>query len=344
MTIATGQTILAADMDVVMPIGSILPFAGRSAPTDFLLCDGSAISRSTYAALFAILCPSGIFTVTIASPAVFSKTGHGLVAGDKISLTTSGALPTGLAAATDYYVISSGLTADAFQVALSPGGVAVNTSGSQSGTHTLYATAWGMGNGSTTFNLPDMRSKVPFGRSASAPTMALVFESAAVNTGTDLVTIIDRVFPSQGQAVVLTTTGSLPTGLSLATTYYIVRPSSTTIGFATSLANAIAGSLVNITGAGSGVHTITFTQTAHPVIGLTGGEDQHSMSVGEMPLHTHTIPTYSVPSPTELTHVQFGDDNLSGTATTDPTGSNFLHNNMPPFAVLNYIIKAVAHA
>ena len=38
-----------------MPSGAILAFAGSSAPTGFLICDGSAISRSTYASLFAVI-------------------------------------------------------------------------------------------------------------------------------------------------------------------------------------------------------------------------------------------------------------------------------------------------
>lgn len=80
-----------------------------------------------------------IFTVTIASPAVFSKTAHGLVANDTIIFSTTGALPTGLTAGTVYYVIAAGLTADAFEVSTSQGGAAVNTSGSQSGTHTYRA-------------------------------------------------------------------------------------------------------------------------------------------------------------------------------------------------------------
>jgi len=35
--------------------GSILPFAGSSVPTNYVLCDGSAISRTTFSALFAII-------------------------------------------------------------------------------------------------------------------------------------------------------------------------------------------------------------------------------------------------------------------------------------------------
>lgn len=53
-----------------------------------------------------------------------------------------------------------------------------------------------------------------------------------------------------------TTTTTLPTGLSLATDYYLVRVSSTTARVATSLANAIAGTVVAYTDAGTGTHTL----------------------------------------------------------------------------------------
>lgn len=35
-----------------LPAGLVFPYAGTSAPSGYLLCDGSAVSRSTYAALF----------------------------------------------------------------------------------------------------------------------------------------------------------------------------------------------------------------------------------------------------------------------------------------------------
>lgn len=79
----------------------------------------------------------GASTITIASPAVVTKTTHGLIAGDSVKFTTTGALPTGLLPDTRYYVLSSGLTANDFQLSSTPGGTAINTSGSQSGIHTL---------------------------------------------------------------------------------------------------------------------------------------------------------------------------------------------------------------
>lgn len=79
----------------------------------------------------------GACTITIASPGVVTKASHGLAAGDRVVFTTSGALPTGITAGTPYYVIATGLTANDFQFSATSGGAAINTSGSQSGTHTL---------------------------------------------------------------------------------------------------------------------------------------------------------------------------------------------------------------
>lgn len=36
----------------IVPVGAIMAYGGSSAPTGYLLCDGSAVSRSTYGALF----------------------------------------------------------------------------------------------------------------------------------------------------------------------------------------------------------------------------------------------------------------------------------------------------
>lgn len=79
----------------------------------------------------------GIVTVTVASPGVFTLNAHGLTAGTTVVFSTTGALPTGLTAGTTYYVITAGLTTNTFEVSASLAGTAVNTSGSQSGVHTM---------------------------------------------------------------------------------------------------------------------------------------------------------------------------------------------------------------
>lgn len=76
-------------------------------------------------------------TVTIATPAVFTLAGHGFVAEQPVFFKTTGALPTGLSVDTGYYVISTGLTANSFQVSATVGGSAVATSGAQSGVHSV---------------------------------------------------------------------------------------------------------------------------------------------------------------------------------------------------------------
>ncbi len=85
----------------------------------------------------------GTCTISIASPAVVSKTGHGMSIGDPVVFTTTGALPTGLTAGFGavYWIITDGFTADAFQVSTQPGGSAVNTSGTQSGTQSVERAA-----------------------------------------------------------------------------------------------------------------------------------------------------------------------------------------------------------
>lgn len=76
-------------------------------------------------------------TMTIASPAVITDTAHGFSNGQPVKLKTTGALPTGFTANTWYFIINS--TTNTYQLAATAGGAAINSSGTQSGTHTRYA-------------------------------------------------------------------------------------------------------------------------------------------------------------------------------------------------------------
>lgn len=155
-----------------IPTGIPIPWAGRTGnvPAGFLLCNGQAVSRTTYAALMAVIRLSATVTMTIASPCVVTWTAHGLDTGDPIKFTTTGALPTGLTAGTTYYV--SKIDANTFNVTASPGSANINTSGTQSGTHTGVSAPWGDGDGSTTFNVPDLRGRAPFGHDLMGTTAA----------------------------------------------------------------------------------------------------------------------------------------------------------------------------
>lgn len=107
-------------------------FAGGTAPT--LTTTARAKDKLAYAVdVYA----QSTITVTIATPGVVSWTAHGLMAGQQVQLSTTGALPTGLVAATTYFVIP--VDANSFQLAATQNGAAINTTGSQSGVHTMTA-------------------------------------------------------------------------------------------------------------------------------------------------------------------------------------------------------------
>lgn len=232
--------------------GMISLYAGTSTPTGFLDCDGSAVSRSTYSALFAAI-----------------------------------------------------------------------------------STAFGAGDGSTTFNVPNFKGATPIGQGTRTKTFTFV--DANVNTGTDTITVASNLYLYTGQAVALTTSGVLPTGLS-ATTYYIVRTSATEVQLATTRENAVLATptVVNITAAaGGGTHTFTLTMTARAV-GDEGGEEAHALSVAELPSHTHTEQISSGSSAdADDTGNRFSDS----AGTTGATGGSGAANNMPPFVVVRYVIK-----
>lgn len=95
------------------------------------------ISGDTHKIYQSLSGSTATFTVTIASPAVFTANAHGLLAGTPISFSTTGALPTGIVAGTVYYVLAP--STNTFNISTTVGGSAVNTSGTQSGVHTYVA-------------------------------------------------------------------------------------------------------------------------------------------------------------------------------------------------------------
>ena len=233
------------------PAGVVLPYAGGSAPTGYLLCNGASVLRATY-------------------PDLFTAIG--------------------------------------------------TTFGAEDGSH---------------FTLPDMRSRVPMG--VGAGTFVTTFASGDVNVGTDVITVPSNSSLHTGQKLQLTTSGTLPTGLSLATDYFVIRLTATTIKLASNLINAVAGTAIDITGAGSGTNTLTVSLTNNS-LGAKGGEETHANTVSEIPAHNHGILGGTIGGGS-------GDFVVGSTANADitakmgNTGSSAAHNNLQPFLGLNYIIK-----
>lgn len=139
--------------------GEICYFARNTAPAGFLKANGVAISRATYAALFAAIYKTATVAMTIAAPGVITWNSHGLSANDPVQFTSTGLLPTGFLTATNYYVVGASITTNTFQLSATPGGAAIATTGSQSGIHTAHNAPFGIGDGSTTFNVPDLRGE-----------------------------------------------------------------------------------------------------------------------------------------------------------------------------------------
>lgn len=159
-----------------VPTGAVFQWVTASSPTGYLLCDGSAVSRTTYSNLFNVLsttygagdgsttfnlpnlqsrtpvgyqAPSsiGTATITIAAPGVVTRSNHGLATGQIVYFTTTGALPTGITANTRYWV--NVLTSSTFRLSTSLNnafaGTSITTSGTQSGTHTVFSADFDLG-------------------------------------------------------------------------------------------------------------------------------------------------------------------------------------------------------
>jgi microcystin-dependent protein len=166
-----------------------------------------------------------------------------------------------------------------------------------------------------------------------------------------------------GQKVYFTTTGALPTALTANTTYWVNVTGANTFNVATSYANLIAGTYIATTGTQSGIHTVFLTignvsnattfnvpdyrgkvlansSTTHG-IGKSTGAETHTLSINEMPSHSHSVQGYV------RTDYDANDvfSNFSGLDTgnsqynTNSVGGAQPHNNMQPTEFVYFHIK-----
>jgi microcystin-dependent protein len=233
----------------VMPVGSLTAFAGSSAPTGWIVCDGSAVSRATYADLFAVI----------------------------------------------------GIT-------------------------------YGTGDGSTTFNLPNLGGRNIIGKGATPATDTLG-ETGGAETHT------------------LTTA-------QLASHTHSVDPASFNASAASagSHSHTVDPASFDATAASAGSHSHTSDDVYHYDGGGTdlgvgntagSGDDStgnawktSSRTTSSTGAHTHTV-AVNVPSTTSSEHTghthTVAVDVPNTTSTT--AGSGSAHNILDPYIVLNYIIK-----
>jgi len=101
-----------------------------------------------------------------------------------------------------------------------------------------------------------------FGASPSSFTITIAAPGVVTYTGSTLI---------NGTAVIFSTTGTLPTGLTSGTVYYVGGVSGSTFKLSTTYANAIAGTYITTTGTQTGTHYVM--SNGIPVTSLGGASD-----------------------------------------------------------------------
>ena len=119
--------------------------------------------------------------------------------------------------------------------------------------------------------------------------------------------------------VQFTTSGTLPTGLSTATNYFVIKLTDSTISVATSYANAVAGTVVSVTsGTGSGTHNL---QTLLPR--YTNGNGVQSMM-----WNTNATPMGAATPNLSIGYTNSGQTASRATPTVLPVGKTAAENGM----------------
>ena len=138
-----------------MPVGSILWYSTTTTPTGWLPADGAAVSRTTYATLFALISTTygvGDGSTTFNVPSVSATTGKYFIRYTTSvgTVTTTSLATSPVGTMLDWPVTSSYPTGF-----LRADGSAVSRT-SYADLFSLIGTTYGVGDGSTTFNLPNL--------------------------------------------------------------------------------------------------------------------------------------------------------------------------------------------
>lgn len=197
----------------------------------------------------------------------------------------------------------------------------------------ILGITYGSGDGSTTFNLPDLRSRIVLGVGTGTKVATFTSRSGNVVTVSGLTNANNNEFQT-GQIVRYSTSGSAIGGLTNNTDYYVVRSTNTTFSLATTLANAQNGVVITLSSDGTGIQTFTQTLTTR-TLGDTGGEENHAMSLSELVAHSHGGSSTN----SGITPTGWNGGSKAEYASPVSTGGNQAMNVMQPFLALNYIIK-----
>lgn len=152
---------------------------------------------------------------------------------------------TGITVGTVYYVVNAAATY--FQISTSIGGAPVTFGGTASGSPAFYIPTVSVTSGSSIVTMVDTAIgsiSVSFSNSGGSQT-------ATFNTTTNTVSV--STIPADNTVVSFSTTGTLPTGISVGSLYYVVNAGVSTF----QISSALGGSAIDLTGTPSGTHTMT---------------------------------------------------------------------------------------
>jgi microcystin-dependent protein len=303
--------------EIRVPTGSVTAFAGTVLPTDWLWCDGSAVSRTTYSSLYSVigtLYGSGDGANTFNLPdcrerIIGGKGGSGWASG----LNAKGGEATH--ALTTAELAAHSHTVDAVTIGAITSGAGTShthgNTGATSHTHTTQAN----GTGATgNQNVDHTHSGTTSGESNDHIHWT-DSQGNHTHAGVDgTYNLFMRL--SQGPGNLDTFTGG---------DYTAGEP------------QLNRGSACNTTG--SHGHNISGRSADHTHNITTGGQSS---------LHTHTGPSHTHTVDAEAAHVHSTSAEAahthsttipSHTHTTQNAGSGTAHNTLPPYIILNYIIK-----
>jgi microcystin-dependent protein len=342
-----------ADGSTAVPAGTISLWASDVAPTNWLICDGSAVSRTTYASLFAVIGTSygagdGINTFNLPNLKGQTPIGKDMAqtefaalnqkGGEKAHLLTTAEMPSHTHTTSAPGIVNghaaAGAVRNGFRLGLYWNWLS-NASGLDTygdGTYTSDSTG-GVGAHNTLqpYTVVNFIIKVTNGDTPGDSQLTQRvsnLESFASNAAAGTITIFGGDVPPtnwllcDGSLVSRTTYASLFAAIG---TRYGAGDGSTTFALPNLKGRVPVGK--------------DSAQTEFATTGQNGGEKTHLLTTAEMPAHTHQtkINTGFVYSP-PAGSASYGVNSAGGDFTTS-TGGGAAHNNLQPYLTVNYIIK-----
>lgn len=263
-------------------VGTVKAWAGFVAPASYFFAAGQEVSRATYSNL--------LTTITLVQNVTCSS-------GSNVITSLADASQLGLNTAVEAACLPAG--AKVVSKTSTTATLTANAVSSQTTSATFYP--WGNGNGTTTFNIPDLRGKAPIGRNNMNGTASIVLNSTyfltdpnglGVNGGLQFSQLIQPNVPAY------TPTGSIS---------------------------------VTLNDPGH-VHPVNIPSPGSIIAGQGGGTFNAFTSTGGVGV------TNAFTATTNVTGITVSSQTFTGSGNG---GSSTPFSNIPPSITLNWIIKAI---